>query len=173
MILNGWTVREEYSDNLYYVGMNADNKPIFEPLNSKTRTYIKGERAAQCACQRIRETGYEGNPHPFFLDNVEIPDAPPQDKPVEVSQQEEPERSEDESLYDYITTEVLKPPPGWRILDCFGRYLALLYDRQHFAIRYKDGSSKLYDTATEAAKEWSRIRSEVLIARVNKLGGAG
>lgn len=174
MILNGWAVREEHAPDLFFVGENAAGKPVFEPLNRKTRTKYKCERDAQCACQRIRETGYEGNPQPFFLDNVEVLDeAPQENKPSEAPPEQEPPSPEEESPYEMISSEVLKPPPGWRILDFFGKNLALLYDKQRFAIRYKDGSSKLYDSADEAAAVWCKERTKILTERLSKLGGAG
>lgn len=162
MTLNGWAVREGHDPELFFVGENAVGKPIFEPLSSRTRTKYKGERGAKIACQRIRETGYEGSPEPFLLKGVQVADeadvqeAPPEEKPC----------------FEQFITEVEPPPEGWRILDCFGRYLALMYNGTHYIIRTKDGHEQ-YDNCTVAADMWCKLRSATLKARLKKLGGAG
>lgn len=155
MIVSGWVVREEYDNSVYFIGMNEDNRPLFQPIGKRTRVY-KGELGAKIACHRIRDTGYEGCPVPFFIEGIEIADDAPEDKPS----------------FEQITTEVEPPPEGWRILDFFGRYLALMYNGTHYIIRTKDGYSR-YDDNAEAADMWCKLRSATLKARLKKLGGAG
>ncbi len=161
MILNGWAVREGYDNSVYFSGMNEDNRPLFQPIGKSTRVY-KSELGAKVACHRIRDTGYEGSPEPYLLDGIQVADeAPEQETPPE-----------EKPSFEQIITEVEPPPEGWRILDCFGRYLALMYNGTHYIIRTKDGHEQ-YDNCTVAADMWCKLRSATLKARLKKLGGAG
>lgn len=181
MTITGWTVRESLGGNLYFSGMNADGKPIFEPPCFRTRCYCKGERAANAAIKIIADSGYEGFPEPYFLEPTEVEDAPPEpssDKPNEaphISTEEASETQEEcteDPAYTQISFEVLKPPDGWRILDSFGKKLALLYNGIHYAVRDKNGSSRLLQTKEEAAKVWCKERDKMLLERLEKMGGA-
>ncbi len=173
MKIKGWTVREGYSREMYFSGMNAENKPIFELLCYRTRAY-KTERAAASAIRIITDSGYEGSPESCYVDTEA------EDKPVPVLQEsadvpsEEaaaPQKASPDSPYEQIVSDVLKPPGGWRILDHFGKSLALLYNGEHFAIRNKD-TSRLFEDGRSAAQEWCSLRSEIFMARIEKLGGA-
>lgn len=176
MIIKAWTVREGYDHSVYFSGMNTDNKPIFEPLCCRTRTY-KSARAAVAAIRIITGSGYEGAPEEYYADGIEVEDKPVISESAEIT---EPEPQElplvpalAESPYENMVCEVLKAPEGWKILDHFGRKLALLHNGVHFAIRRDDkGGSKLYDNAADAARDWCSLRAEVLTARITKLGGA-
>lgn len=165
MKIKGWTVREGFAHDIYFSGMNAENKPIFEPLCCRTRVY-KSERAAASAIRIITDGGYEGAPEEQYIDGVEVDDeiseAPPEPQEAPVPE---------DSPYEQIISEVLKPPEGWRILDHFGKNLALLYNGEHFAIRDKD-TSRLFKDGKTAAHEWCSIRSKIFTARIEKLGGA-
>lgn len=165
MRLKGWTVRESFDPDVYFSGMSADNKPVFEPLCCRTRVY-KSERAAASAIRIITDRGYEGAPEEQYIDGIEvddeIPDIPPEPQTVPLPE---------DSPYEKIISEVLKPPEGWRILDHFGKSLALLYNGEHFAIRNKD-ASRLFEDGKTAAQEWCSIRSKIFTARIEKLGGA-
>lgn len=69
--------------------------------------------------------------------------------------------------------KVTAPPPGWRVLDFFGKHLALLTDGKSFAIRTKTNND-LYTSGKEAAIHWCIIREQLLKARMDKLvGGDG
>ncbi len=157
MRIKGWTVREGFDHDVYFSGMSSENKPVFEPLCCRTRVY-KSERAAASAIRIITDGGYDGAPEEQYIDGIEvddeIPDIPPEDSP-----------------YVQMISEVLKPPEGWRILDHFGKSLALLYNGEHFAIRDKD-TSRLFEDGKTAAQEWCSIRSKIFTARIEKLGGA-
>lgn len=165
MIIKGWVVREGFDPDLYFSGMNAGNKPIFELLCGRTRVY-KSERAAASAIRIITDGGYDGAPEEQYIDGVEvddeIPDIPPEPQSVSVPE---------DSPYMQMISEVLKPPDGWRILDHFGKSLALLYNGEHFAIRDKD-TSRLFEDGRTAAQEWCSVRSKIFTARIEKLGGA-
>lgn len=56
-IKDKWVVHE-IRDNLYFTGMNHENYPVLESLNSKVRQY-NSKRAAECAIRRIEESGIE------------------------------------------------------------------------------------------------------------------
>lgn len=176
MIIKAWTVREGYDHSVYFSGMNTDNKPIFEPLCCRTRTY-KSARAAVAAIRIITSSGYEGAPEEYYADGIEVEDKPVISEPVKIPEPEPQELplvpAPAESPYENMVCEVLQAPEGWKILDHFGRKLALLHNGVHFAIRRDDkGGSKLYDNATDAARDWCSLRAEVLTARITKLGGA-
>lgn len=176
MIIKAWTVREGYDHDVYFFGMNADNKPIFAPLCCRTHTY-KSARAAVAAIRIITDSGYEGAPEEYYADGIEVEDKPPAPEPAEIPEPEPQELplvpAPPESPYENMVCVVLKAPEGWKILDHFGRKLALLHNGVHFAIRQDDkGGSKLYDNAADAARDWCSLRAEVLTARITKLGGA-
>lgn len=56
-IKDKWVVHE-IRDNLYFTGMNPENYPVLESLNSRVRQY-KSKRSAECAVRRIEESGIE------------------------------------------------------------------------------------------------------------------
>ena len=56
-IKDKWVVHE-IRDNLYFTGMNHENYPVLESLNSRVRQY-NSKRAAGCAIRRIGESGIE------------------------------------------------------------------------------------------------------------------
>lgn len=79
LIENKYVVRET-RDNVYFTGMNSNNYPVLESLNSRVRTY-KSEKAAKMAILRIGtveccEFAVE------YIKSEEVPDVP-QDKPSE------------------------------------------------------------------------------------------
>lgn len=166
MIIKGWAVREGFDPDLYFSGMNAGNKPIFELLCCRTRVY-KSERAAASAIRIITDGGYDGAPEEQYIDGVEVDDEIPE---ALIEPQAVPVPKD--SPYEQIISEVLKPPDGWRILDHFGKNLALLYNGEHFAIRNKDGSLTENMVGWIAAQAWSEIRGDTLTDRIMKLGGA-
>lgn len=159
MKINGWTVRENLDTSVFFAGMSETNKPVFMPPCSKTRIY-KSERSARAAVGIIRDSGYEGHPEPYYAEELIADEAPPVSADVQ----------EKESAYITVTSEVMRPPQGWRILDFFGKHLALLYNGSHYAIRCKD-SSRLFEDSREAAREWCSVRDEIVTARLEKLSG--
>lgn len=79
LIENKYVVRET-RDNLYFTGMNSENFPVLESLNSRVRTY-KSEKAAKMAINCIGAVEYCD----FiveFIKSEEVPDVP-KDKPPE------------------------------------------------------------------------------------------
>lgn len=89
-------------------------------------------------------------------------------KPQLISIKSKPAVRQSETLT--IRSEVAAPPDGWRVLDHFGKYMALLYNGTHFAVRTKD-SSRLYDNGKQAAIDWCMMRENVLKERIGKLAG--
>ena len=166
MRIKGWAVRESFDPDVFFSGMSADNKPVFEPLCCRTRVKYQPGRSGDAIMKTIRESGYEGSPELFYIDGIEvddeIPDIPPEPQTVPLPE---------DSPYEKIISEVLKPPEGWRILDHFGKSLALLYNGERFAIRDKD-TSRLFEDGRTVAQEWCSIRSKIFTARIEKLGGA-
>lgn len=71
-----------------------------------------------------------------------------------------------------LTFKVDAPPPGWRVLDFFGRHMVLMTDGKMFAIRDKH-DIKPYTNGHEAAIHWCWIREQLLKGRMDKLAGGG
>ena len=52
-----WAVHETRDDR-YFTGMDKENFPVLESMNSRVRLY-KNKRAAECAIRQIMQTGIE------------------------------------------------------------------------------------------------------------------
>lgn len=140
-------------DNVYFTGMNSDNYPVLESLNSRVRTY-KNERAAKAAIQRIGTVEY----CEFaveYIKSQEVPDAP-QDKPSE--------------------PPVIKYDEGWEIIDAFGK--RILYLRKKAANRciyaVLDSENKLRGFGFDELKAWlwySNLRRDVGARRIEERSG--
>ena len=107
-IRDRWVVRE-VRDNLYFTGMNPENYPVLESLNSRVRQY-KSKRSAECAVRRIEESGIECCE--FVAEYIKLENVPdvPADKPVTAvpsDQQKEP--------------PIIKNDGGWETVDSFGK----------------------------------------------------
>jgi len=149
-IENKWVVRET-RDDLYFTGMNAENYPVLESLNSRARTY-KSEKAAKMAINRIGaveccEFAAE------YIKSEEVPDVP-QDKPPD-----EP--------------PIIKYDEGWSIVDTFGK--KILYLRKEAACRYiyavlcEDGNLRGFGFDEMAAWTWySNYRRDIGARRIGK-----
>lgn len=63
----------------------------------------------------------------------------------------------------------------WKVLDDFGRNIALLFNGKFFAIRRgnaESGDVEVYDDGIKAWTDWSRMREQVGLVRIRRLVGA-
>lgn len=151
MILDGWAVKELYSDSddpLYYSGNGTGGSPIFSSMSAKTRIY-RSERAARAAVNLIRCSGYEGAPEICRI-REDVPDIQPQ-----IS----------------MNINLPAPPDGWKVLDFFGAALLLLHDGKRFAICCHGQMGSPIDNAILAADEWCELRGRIVRERLSRLCG--
>ncbi len=66
----------ETRDDRYFTGMDKENFPVLESLNSRVRLY-KNKRAAECAIRRIAESGIEYCEFAAeYINDTNVPDVP-------------------------------------------------------------------------------------------------
>lgn len=63
----------------------------------------------------------------------------------------------------------------WKVIDNFGKIIALLFNGKVFAIRRgnaESGDVEVYDDGIKAWTDWSRMREQVGLVRIRRLVGA-
>lgn len=164
-IKDKWVVRE-VRDNLYFTGMNSENYPVLESLNSRVRQY-SSKRAAECAVRRIEESGIECCE--FVAEYIKLEDVTdvPADKPVTAApsdQQKEP--------------PIIKNDGGWETVDSFGKKGQVQYLRKREALRYifavqcEDGELRGFGFDEKRAWTWySNYRRDIGVRRIEERPG--
>lgn len=97
MLIENKYVVHETRDDAYFTGMNGENRPVLEKLNSRVRTY-DSKRAANCAIKRIEESGIEYCEFvPEYIKCENVPDVPKDepDKDLEMREVTNPSGWED------------------------------------------------------------------------------
>ena len=79
-IADKWVVHETRDDR-YFTGMDKENFPVLESLNSRVRLY-KNKRAAECAVRQIMQTGIEYCEFVAeYIEHSDVDDVPEDEKP--------------------------------------------------------------------------------------------
>ena len=105
MKIEGKWVVHETRDERYFTGMDKENYPVLESLNSRVRLY-KNKRAAECAIRQIMQTGIEYCEFVAeYIEHLEVDD---------VSEDEKAPDNKDNNRYTDKQGNV------WELLDRFG-----------------------------------------------------
>ena len=137
LIENKYVVRETRG-NVYFTGMNSNNYPVLESLNSRVRVY-KNEKAAKMAIKCIGTVEY----CEFaveYIESEEVPDVPQDKSP------EPPRMAVVEDASEWETVFVCAVPPkelgGAVTFSKIELCRKQVGDREIFGVRAADG--KLY-----------------------------
>lgn len=78
-ITDKWVVHETRDDR-YFTGMDKENYPVLESLNSRVRLY-KNKRAAECAIRHILQSGIEYCEFVAeYIEHLDVDDVPEDEK---------------------------------------------------------------------------------------------
>ncbi len=164
-IKDKWVVRE-VRDNLYFTGMNPENYPVLESLNSRVRQY-KSKRSAECAVRRIEESGIECCE--FVAEYIKLENVPdvPADKPAAAAPSDEQKEP-----------PIIKNDGGWETVDSFGKKGQVQYLRKREALRYifavqcEDGELRSFGFDEKRAWTWySNYRRDIGVRRIEERPG--
>ncbi|MBD5232184.1 MAG: hypothetical protein HDS66_08565 [Bacteroidales bacterium] len=145
MLIENKYVVHETRDDAYFTGMNDENRPVLERLNSRVRTY-DSKRAANCAIKRIEESGIEYCE--FIAEYIQseiVPDVPP-NEPANVEPQPPKE------------PPIISDTNDWETLDNFGSKIRYLRKQSLlgyiFAVLCADGKMRGFSTDEMWAWTW-------------------